>query len=127
MLRGSLIRKKYENKLINIKNKQNLNKNENNKIDILQDLENKSLIIQKMLRGSLIRKKYENKLTNIKKKKTNKNKDLNKNKRLKNNESSSLRSEISKISINSDDLNFSDEEDESENDIKELDLPSDTD
>lgn len=80
-----------------------------------------------MLRGSLIRKKYENKLTNIKKKKTNKNKDLNKNKRLKNNESSSLRSEISKISINSDDLNFSDEEDESENDIKELDLPSDTD
>ena len=84
-----------------------------------------------MLRGNLVRKKYENKLINIKNKYNyNKSKDLNKSnnsKRLKRNESSSLRSEISKISINSDDLNFSDEEDESENDIKELDLPSETD
>ena len=60
--------KEYEDKRYKLRNKYNLNnKNENNKIDILQDLEKKSLIIQKMLRGSLIRKKGKKFIKNIKK------------------------------------------------------------
>ena len=42
MLRGTLIRKKYEKKLTNMKNKSNLN-DENNKIGVLKDIEKKSI------------------------------------------------------------------------------------
>ena len=110
--------------------------NQKDKMGVLYEFEKKSLIIQKMLRGCLIRKKYEKKLTNLKQNNINKdnnninnktknNENNEKNKKIKNlDESSSLRSELSNISLNSKDLNFSEEESE---DIKESDLPSDID
>ena len=54
MLTGTLIRKKYEIKLTNMKNKSNLNNNENNKIEVLKDIEKKSILIQKILTGYLL-------------------------------------------------------------------------
>ena len=108
--------------------------NQKDKMGVLYEFEKKSIIIQKMLRGRLIRKKFEKKnLTNIKQNNlNNNNNNINYNKTNNNenikkinlDESTSLRSELSNISINSKDLNFSDEESE---DIKESDLPSDID
>ena len=107
--------------------------NKKDKMGVLYEFEKKSLIIQKMLRGCLIRKKYEKKISNIKQNNlNNNNNNINYNKSNNNenikkinlDESTSLRSELSNISINSKDLNFSDEESE---DIKESDLPSDID
>ena len=107
--------------------------NKKDKMGVLYEFEKKSLIIQKMLRGCLIRKKYEKKISNIKQNNlNNNNNNINYNKTNNNenikkinlDESTSLRSELSNISINSKDLNFSDEESE---DIKESDLPSDID
>ena len=106
--------------------------NQKDKMGVLYEFEKKSLIIQKMLRGCLIRKKYEKKISNIKQNNLNNNNNINYNKTNNNenikkinlDESTSLRSELSNISINSKDLNFSDEESE---DIKESDLPSDID
>ena len=107
--------------------------NQKDKMGVLYEFEKKSLIIQKMLRGCLIRKKYEKKISNIKQNNlNNNNNNINYNKTNNNenikkinlDESTSLRSELSNISINSKDLNFSDEESE---DIKESDLPSDID
>lgn len=102
---------------------------EKNRIGLLYDMEKKSLIIQKIIRGCFTRKKYEKKLTNIKEKNANENIiNIINNKEIKNNlmsnkinyeDSSSLRSELSEISINSNDLNFSDEESE---DFNESDL-----
>ena len=98
---------------------------ENNRIELLYDMEKKSLIIQKMLRGYLTRKKYGKKFTNIKNKNLNDNIiNIINNKVIKNNlkrnennfeDSNSLRNELSKISINSSDLFFSDEESENLN------------
>ena len=108
--------------------------NQKDKMGVLYEFEKKSLIIQKMLRGCLIRKKYEKKLSNIKQNDINKdnnninnkiNNDNNeKIKKINLDDTTSLRSELSNISINSKDLNFSDDESE---DIKESDLPSDID
>ena len=109
--------------------------NQKDKMGVLYEFEKKSIIIQKMLRGRLIRKKFEKKnLTNIKQNDINKdnnninnkiNNDNNeKIKKINLDDTTSLRSELSNISINSKDLNFSDEESE---DIKESDLPSDID
>ena len=133
MFRGRIIRKRYEKKLINIKNKKNINKSNvknKNKIEVFKEFEKKSLLIQRMFRGSSTRKKYEKKIVNMKNNKDNKRnkskkKELNKSKnskKIKKNESiSSLRSEISKMSLNSEDLDFS------EDTIKDSDLPSDVD
>ena len=108
--------------------------NQKDKMGVLYEFEKKSLIIQKMLRGCLIRKKYEKKLTNLKQNNINKdnnninntiNNDNNeKIKKINLDDTTSLRSELSNISLNSKDLNFSEEESE---DIKESDLPSDID
>ena len=101
-----------------------------NKIEVLKEFEKKSLLIQRMFRGRSTRKKYEKKIVNMKNNKDNKRnkskkKELNKSKnskKIKKNESiSSLRSEISKMSLNSEDLDFS------EDTIKDSDLPSDVD
>lgn len=98
---------------------------EKNRIELLYDMEKKSLIIQKMLRGYLTRKKYGKKLTNIKNKNLNDNIiNIINNKVIKNNlkrnennfeDSNSLRNELSEISINSNDLLFSEEESENLN------------
>ncbi len=98
---------------------------ENNRIELLYDMEKKSLIIQKMLRGYLTRKKYGKKFTNIKDKNLNDNIiNIINNKVIKNNlkrnennfeDSNSLRNELSEISINSNDLFFSEEESENLN------------
>ena len=95
-------------------------------------MEKKTLIIQKIFRGYLARKKYEKNLSNLKEnnnqnevfnKITKKNLEVKKNNFLNFDNSSSFRSEVSQVSINSKDL-LSDEESE---DLKESDLPSDLD
>ena len=120
MLRGSITRKKYEKKLSNIKNKNNnLSKSTQNKSK--DKLKNKS----KTKSRSQSKKKNKSK-NNIKNKNKNKVKGLNKSnsKTHKNINYLSISSEVSKVSINSEDLNFSDEESD---DINEDDLPSDID
>ena len=120
MLRGSITRKKYEKKLSNIKNKNNnLSKSTQNKSK--DKLKNKS----KTKSRSQSKKKIKSK-NNIKNKNKNKVKGLNKSnsKTHKNINCLSISSEVSKVSINSEDLNFSDEESD---DINEDDLPSDID
>ena len=120
MLRGSITRKKYEKKLSNIKNKNNnLSKSTQNKSK--DKLKNKS----KTKSRSQSKKKNKSK-NNIKNKNKNKVKGLNKSnsKTHKNINCLTISSEVSKVSINSEDLNFSDEESD---DINEDDLPSDID
>ena len=117
VLRGSITRKKYEKKLSNIKTKNNnLSKITQNKSK--DKLKNKS----KTKSRSQSKKKIKSK-NNIKKK--NKGKSLNKsNFKHTNINCLTISSEVSKVSINSEDLNFSDEESD---DINEDDLPSDID
>ena len=117
MLRGSITRKKYEAKLTDIKNKNNKNNNLIKSTNI-----RKEKIKTKNKTKSKSKKKVKSK-NNLKNK--NKVKGLNKdNSKQKTINCLTISSDISKVSINSEDLNFSDEESD---DINEDDLPSDID
>ena len=117
MLRGSITRKKYEAKLTDIKNKNNKNNNLIKSTNIRKDK-----IKTKNKTKSKSKKKVKSK-NNLKNK--NKVKGLNKdNSKQKTINCLTISSDISKVSINSEDLNFSDEESD---DINEDDLPSDID
>ena len=117
MLRGSITRKKYEAKLTDIKNKNNKNNNLIKSTNIRKDK-----IKSKNKTKSKSKKKVKSK-NNLKNK--NKVKGLNKdNSKQKTINCLTISSDISKVSINSEDLNFSDEESD---DINEDDLPSDID
>ena len=117
MLRGSITRKKYEAKLTDIKNKNNKNNNLIKSTNIRKDK-----IKTKNKTKSKSKKKVKSK-NNLKNK--NKIKGLNKdNSKQKTINCLTISSDISKVSINSEDLNFSDEESD---DINEDDLPSDID
>ena len=117
MLRGSITRKKYEAKLTDIKNKNNKNNNLIKSTNI-----RKEKIKTKNKTKSKSKKKDKSK-NNLKNK--NKVKGLNKdNSKQKTINCLTISSDISKVSINSEDLNFSDEESD---DINEDDLPSDID
>jgi hypothetical protein len=136
-IKNKIMKKTQTFEKIEVLNKKEIEveKNDNkekNKIGVLYEMEKKTLIIQKIFRGYLARKKYEKNLSNLKEnnnknevfnKITKNNLEVKKNNFLNFDNSSSFRSEVSQVSINSKDL-LSDEESE---DLKESDLPSDLD